>query len=233
MNDLKIRDAVLPVFKGKWDKETFSFEAVAGTAFLIGKRGFALTAAHVVDQIALQGAAVALVVDGRKWLPLHILSAEKHPSEDVAVIQLQATLGASWMVIGSSSEHQSCGYHSWGYPIAIAEMGAKYNEDRLHTPDLVFTSGYVRRRISRELPFSIYRGEAFYELSEIAGDGCSGGPVVKKAHAIADGPWEIMGIYIGAGEVGAPVGFATRSDSFHSWVPNLLGRSVRDESLDR
>jgi hypothetical protein len=107
------------------------------------------------------------------------------------------------------------------------------NEDGLQTPDLVFTSGYVRRRISRELPFSIYRGQTFYELSEVAGDGCSGGPVVKIPNTLSGGAWEIMGIYIGAGEAVTPVGYATRSDSFHSWEPQLLGRSVRDESLDR
>ncbi|WP_433692072.1 S1 family peptidase [Herbaspirillum seropedicae] len=232
MSDQKVRDIVLPIFTGKWSGNSFAFEEVAGTAFLIGKRGFAVTAAHVVDQIQLAESAVATVPNG-SWMPYRILNAEKHPSEDVAVIQLETVLGPSWMVLGSSSEHQSCQYHAWGYPIAIAEMGARYNEDGLQTPDLVFTSGYVRRRISRELPSSIYRGQAFYELNEVAGDGCSGGPVVNIRHRSAEGVWEIMGIYIGAGDAGTPVGYATRSDSFHSWVPKLLGRSIRDESLDR
>ncbi len=231
MDDPKIRDAVLPIFSGRWEVDSFVFEAVAGTAFLFGKRGMAITAAHVIDQIKLDESAVAIVQNGTHWVPLPMLNCEKHPSEDVAIIQLPIPPRPSWMVIGSSSEHQSCDYHAWGYPIAVAEMGQKYNEDGLQTPDLVFTTGYVRRRISRELPFSVYRGTAFYELSEVAGDGCSGGPVLKKKAALANGMWEVMGIYIGAGDVGASVGYATRSDAFHDWVPTLLGRSVRDESL--
>ena len=230
MDDPKVRDAILPVFTGRWDGNTFAFESVAGTAFLIGRRGMAMTAAHVVDQISIGESAVAIIPTGISWVPLRILESEKHPSEDVAVIRLEKAPRPSWMTIGALNQHQSCEYHAWGYPIAVAEMGMKYNEDQLQTPDLVFTSGYVRRRISRELPISIYRGKAFYELSEVAGDGCSGGPVLRKA-SLPNALWEVMGVYIGAGDVGISVGYATRSDAFHDWAPRLFGRTVRDESL--
>jgi len=164
----KVRDVVLPVFTGKWDKDTFQFKEVSGTTFLIEKRGMALTAAHFVDQIMLKDSAVGVISSNSSWIPVHIINQEKHPTEDVAVIQLASITCPSWMVISSSSEHQACNDHSWGYPIAVAESGKRY-EDGLQTPDLVFTTGYVRRKISKELPISIYRGSAFYELSRSSG----------------------------------------------------------------
>jgi len=64
---------------------------------------------------------------------------------------------------------------------------------------------------------------------EVAGDGCSGGPVVI---AQPNGLWQVAGVYIGSGDVGASVGDSVRCEEFYGWVPQLFQKSVCDESLD-
>jgi len=219
------------VFLGRWSHSSFEYGTAAGTAFLIGDRGYAITAAHVIDQIASDGRdSVVGFVNETEWVPFRITAQEKHPSEDVAVIQLEASRMASWLVISDKSENQSCMYDAWGYPFAIAELSRKYEEHQLESPDLVYTSGYVRRRISKPLPVSIYRGTSFYEMSEVAGEGCSGGPVIAR-RSIGKSSWDVIGVYVAAVDVGFEASYAVRSDAFFSWCPKLIGCSVREESL--
>ncbi|NVM75943.1 hypothetical protein FHW83_001730 [Duganella sp. SG902] len=230
----KISDVVCPIFLGAWKDNEFEYRTITGTTFSIGKRGFAITAAHVIDQIADDGggAAVGAVSAAGVWVPIRILESEKHPTEDVGILRLASIPHPSWLVISHTSENQSCTYDCWGYPIAIAELSSKYEEDGLDNPDLVYTHGYIRRRISRSLPMSVYRGVAFYEISDIAGDGCSGGPVIKKK-SVGGATWDILGIYIGASQAsGIEVAYATRADAFADWVPKILNRSVSEESRD-
>jgi hypothetical protein len=97
-------------------------------------------------------------------------------------------------------------------------------------PDLVYTQGYIRRRIS-DIPIPGIRGNGFFELSEVAGAGCSGSPVML----ITSGPaWLVIGVYVGqriaAGDDLVRVGYAAREDLFRDWVPDLLGVSVIAES---
>jgi Trypsin-like peptidase domain len=228
-----IRDVVVPLISGKWTDGGFAYEKSEGTMFLIGRRGFAVTAAHVVDQVDGNASvtAAAFVNANGAWVPIRIMAFEPHPTEDVAVVQLSEAPWASWLAISSTSEHQSCEYDSWGYPIAVAENAAKYEEAGLERPDLVFTRGYVRRRISRPLPSSIYRGDAFYELSEQAGHGCSGGPVIAR-NSLGRPLWKVCGIYIGECDGGFPAGYAVRTDAIHAWHPKLLGRCIELESHD-
>ncbi|WP_447778734.1 S1 family peptidase [Variovorax boronicumulans] len=229
-----IRDVVLPIFLGSWKKNEFEYRTITGTAFSIGKRGFALTAAHVIDQIADDGgdsAVGAIDADGR-WTPIRILSSEKHPSEDVAIVQLSEVPHPSWLVVSGEKENQSCTYDSWGYPIVIAELSKKYEEEGMDSPELVYTHGYIRRRISRGLPMSVYRGAAFYEISDIAGDGCSGGPVIKR-ESVGRPTWNVIGMYIGAAQIGGlQAAYATRADAFAGWCPQILNRTVSEESRD-
>lgn len=229
----RIRDVVVPLISGKWSSEGFAYERLEGTLFLIGKRGFALTAAHVADQIESNPAiaAAAFINDAGAWVPVRILGFESHPSEDVAVVQLEQAPWPSWLAISEAAEHQSREYHAWGYPISVAEGSAKYEEHGLERPDLVFTQGYVRRRLSRPLPSSIFRGTAFYELSEQAGHGCSGGPVISRP-SVGRPMWNVCGVYIGECDGGFPAGYGVRTDALHSWQPKVIGRSVRNESLD-
>jgi len=48
-------------------------------------------------------------------------------------------------------------------------------------PDLVYTQGYVRRRLSN-LPLDGIRGQQFFELSEAAGPGSSGALNTRVIH---------------------------------------------------
>lgn len=229
-----IRDIVLPIFLGAWKDNEFEYRTITGTAFSIGKRGFALTAAHVIDQIADDGggSAVGAINANGAWMPIRILDTEKHPTEDVAIIHLSSIPHPSWLVISHTPENQSCTYDAWGYPIVIAELSSKYEMHGKDSPDLVYTSGYIRRRVSHELPMSVYRGSAFYEISDIAGDGCSGGPVIKRQSG-SRATWELIGVYIGAAQTsGMQVAYATRADAFANWHPKILGRTVHEESLD-
>jgi hypothetical protein len=93
-------------------------------------------------------------------------------------------------------------------------------------PDLVYNEGYVRRRYTGELP-AIY-GTSFFELSEVAGTGASGAPVCK----ITAPAWDVIGIYVGEkiNDRATSVSYAVRVESFRSWVPEILGKSVLDES---
>lgn len=229
----RIRDVVVPLASGRWDGNTFNYSNLAGTAFLIGRRGFAVTAAHVVDQIDGDvGSVVACFVDSaNKWVAVRIEAFEKHSAEDVAVAQLQVVMCSSWLVLTHLPQHQSRDYDLWGYPISVAELSSKYEEHGLEKPDLVYTRGYVRRRISGSLPVSIYRGNSFYELSDLGGQGCSGGPVIDRS-SVATPAWDVFGVYVGECNAGFSAGYAVRSDSFYSWVPRLIGHSLRDESQD-
>jgi len=231
-DDRKIRDVVVPLIKGGWEGNVFKFGAISGTAFLIGRRGFAITAAHVVDQVESATDAVLGFVDSRnEWIAVRVLSFETHSTEDVAVAQLETSPWPSWLVISDRSEHQSCDYEFWGYPISVAEISAKYEAHKMQSPDLVYTRGYIRRRISRSLPMSIYRGKSFYEISELTGEGCSGGPLINR-RSVGRPTWDVCGIHIGDCVAGFSAAYAVRSDSFYSWCPSLMGRSLREESVD-
>ena len=131
----------------------------------------------------------------------------------------------------SISEHASCDYEVWGYPHEVAEE-TKHDQtspDQIppQRPDMIYSKGHVRRRITRELPSRIYRGASFYELSMIAGDGCSGAPMVsiRRKNQSAHG---VVGIYVGAIN---SVAYAVRLDgNISKWVPDLLGYSLEVES---
>lgn len=228
-----IRDAVVPLASGRWDGSKFDYSKLAGTAFLIGRRGFAVTAAHVVDQVNgdVEPVVACFVNSANNWVPTRVKAFEKHPTEDVAVAQLEEMTRGSWLVLTDRSEHQSRDYDLWGYPISVAELSAKYKEHGLEKPDLVYTRGYVRRRISEPLPTSIYRGSSFYELSDLGGNGCSGGPVIDHS-SVGNPAWRVFGVYVGECNAGFSAGYAVRSDAFYAWIPALIGRSVRDESQD-
>lgn len=172
-----------------------------------------------------------LFVLQNNWTVVRVLSFEKHESEDVAIAQLEAIPFHSWLVISEKSEHQTCEYDAWGYPLAIAKLSAKYEEEGLESPELIYTRGYVRRRILKPLPVSIYRGTNFYEISEVAGHSCSGGPIILR-RSVGQPVWQVFGVYIGEAQAGFSAAYAVRSDAFYSWCPRLLGRSVREESLD-
>lgn len=204
-----------------------------GTAFLIGGRGFALTAAHVVEQSAEAGTPVVLFRKA-EWIAVPIARSELHPTEDVAVMQLPDGEWHSLVEPVSSAENSSQRFCLWGYPDHVAtelRNQARNADDAQHLvqPELVYVEGYVRRRISRMLEAGVYRGEAFYELSSVAGSCCSGAPCLLPHRA--GEPFRAYGIYIGerTGVAQAMVGYATRLDALQDWTPDLLGNRLWDE----
>lgn len=232
--DLKrgaVRDFVFPIGIAGDDLQF----KLRGTAFFVGSQGVAITAAHVLDEMKGSKSYGLFAPNEGGWTGIEIIDSEMHPSEDVAVIKLEG----SWHSICEldfSSEHSSCEYILWGYPEHVADeirkTAATAEEAKTASrPDLIYNRGYIRRRISRELPVSIFRGRAFYELSEVAGACCSGAPIINRSK-INGGPWQVFGIYIGE-ETGAPayrVGYATRCDSIKDWKPKMLETNLSREA---
>lgn len=225
----RVVDVILPVFTGKWIDGKFRYERSVGTCFTIGGRGFALTAAHVVEQMQEDGreGIVAANLPGGGWFPIRILASEAHASEDVALIQLEKIPMGSWLKINTSYQNHPADWYTFGYPIAVAEFGKDWLGDPGDDPDLVYTAGYIKRRFDRELPFSIFRGKAHYELSAIAGSGCSGAPVIIKRPG--ESTWEVIGLYTGEATDPYPLGYAARMDALADWVPTLLGGPLKAE----
>lgn len=220
-----VRDFVFPIGTVSSD----GVFALQGTAFFLGSGGFAVTAGHVVEAIQRSGKPSVALFAGLHWEAFDLDGFDVHPNEDVGVVHVTGGPWHSFIEISGSSEHASCQYELWGYPEAVAHevrATAMRAEDanRLVNPDLVYNRGYVRRRIARELPVSIYRGSAFYELSEVAGACCSGAPVVNARRI--GGTWPVLGIYIGEETSKLQVGYAVRCDALVDWVPPLLGRRL-------
>jgi hypothetical protein len=230
----KIADYVFPLVKAKRNAAGhYDYEELIGTGFIIGQGGFALTAAHVIEQcfddLKDDGVIIALFWGGAGWYVSEIHIHEKHPTEDVGIIKLSPGNWKSIMTISDEPEYSACEYQCWGYPHETAKEVQQLYQDVIERPDLIFTQGYVRRRITRELyPTMIFRGTQFYELSEQVGGGNSGAPVVLKK-SIGQEYWKVLGIYIGE-KVNGNISYAVRSESFYSWVPNILQKSILEES---
>jgi hypothetical protein len=226
-----VRDFIFPLAVVSRSPEGLSLQRVVGTGFLVGTRGFGLTAAHVVPQS--QSELAAMFVAGGHWVAALVRDAETHPTEDVAVLRLDANpelpgafsspfyFRKTW--VGSGWD-----YMLWGYPEEVYfEVLEQRSVDGTVPvrPDLVCSKGYVRRRLSMELPG--IRGSGFFEISDPAGSGCSGSPVFG-----ANG-WDVVGIYVGERrrENGIAVGYAARIDAFLDWSPKLLGKPVVEEPV--
>lgn len=88
---------------------------------------------------------------------------------------------------------------------------------------------FIRHRISSALPMSVYRGHVFYEFCDIAGDGCSGGPVIKQ-QSVGQETWQIISIYIALHKLcGLQTAYSDRADGFSDWRLSILDRTVREE----
>lgn len=232
-----VRDFVLPLANIRFDitdpRKTLSFDAI-GSCCLIGGRGYALTAAHVVDQLDQNAASAAFVIDG-KWHHSRIVQSEKHPSEDIAVVQFatsELTSRRSFFAVTGKFENASLTFELWGYPKHVTkeiELEQPAGDAPLARPELIFFRGYVRRRIPRQLPISIYRGSMFYELSVVAGEAVSGAPIVVRRKGDV---WDITGLYVGE-NTSLPafaVGYAATADCFANWRPILLARTISEEA---
>jgi len=231
----KIQDYIFPLIKSKRNliEGGYIYHELIGTGFFIGKNGFAITAGHVVDQLlenhnAETDAITILLQEYPNWLAFEIEKYEKHASEDVGIIKIKSE--QEWnsiLQVTDSPQNGSCEYNCYGYPHEIAKELQLLEENALDKPELIYTQGYVRRRISRELyPTMIYRGKQFYELSETVGGGNSGGPLILKT-SIGKSKLEVFGIYIGENE---KVGYGVRAEAFCDWIPDILGKTIKNEA---
>jgi hypothetical protein len=201
---------------------------VLGTAFIIGNRGYAITCSHVIEKNVLNKDKflAGLFVHQNKWIFSKIIQYESHPTEDVAIIKLSMDQCHSFLQVVDRKEYSSLSYRMFGYPVDVAYELEK--EGRCLTrPDLIYTQGYIRRRIN--FPILRLKGTKFYEISELAGRGCSGAPIIKFTKPI----WEVIGIYAGDRvnkNENITIAYCVRSDSFADWAPEILKTTIKTES---
>ena len=222
-----IRDFVFPIASVTSSEKGVEVKRVLGSAFVIGNRGFALTAKHVVLNQRSEALAGIFASHTDGWIGIEIMSREEHPTEDVAIVRLNGGPWRSFFRLSGTSESASCKYRMFGYPDDTTFELCNGNRAIIR-PDLVYNEGYVRRRYSGELP--VLLGKSFFELSQVAGSGASGAPVCKITAPI----WNVIGVYVGEkiNDRATSVSYAVREESFRDWVPISLGNTVAEESLN-
>lgn len=250
-----VRDYIFPIITAKQiSNDEIKLTGFLGTGFLIGKRGFAITAYHTVENFhknwdALfenkEGIGVLFIDNKNKFISLSIDSIEPHPTEDIAILHIKNN-NYSWQTPFRISNKKEFGWKDFflgGYPDDVVwekEVITTEGKIILARPDLVSVKGYVRRNFSENLNIKGIKGNSFYELNAIAGKGCSGSPVYECKNGI----WNVFGVYtaekeIFKGEIGEQyvsmqVSYAVRTESFFDWNPSIFqnNKSVFDESLD-
>ncbi|MBT9161107.1 MAG: hypothetical protein DDT27_01383 [Dehalococcoidia bacterium] len=220
-----IRDFVFPLATARRVGNAIELVRFLGTAFVIGNRGFALTARHVIAGAVEHPMIGVFALPDGGWFSVGIAAVESHPSEDVAVVQLEGGPWRSFFRLAGTNENSSARYRLFGYPddatYELVDSGQVTPR-----PDLVYNEGYFRRRFTGRL-LGI-DGSAFFELSQVAGSGASGAPVCKFSAPA----WEVMGVYVGEklNDRATSVSYAVREDAFRDWTPNVLGTTVMAES---
>lgn len=232
--DLFIRNFILPVVETRFQGDTpgpgLKLEAfqLRGTAFVIGKRNFALTAAHVLHGLAPDDGHV-LLVDADGYTPVKIVDSERHPTEDLALLKLSGGAGRSIFRLSDKTAEVGFTFQMWGYPDdAGSELEqALASGDRTHggapRPELMYLTGYVRRWIGSGQPGG---AASRYDLSLEAGDAFAGAPVINAA----EGVWHVMGVYLGDKTTSPSGGLAMRMRDLGAWAPNLLGTTLFKEA---
>jgi hypothetical protein len=171
-----------------------------------------------------------------KWHCFEISALELHPRIDIALIQIQNGPSKSPFRCRNTWEGSCQRYRLFGYPSrAVWELPPDDRSRIAARPDLSYSEGYIKRRLTMELLIKGIRGTEFFELSEQAGKGCSGSPVfINSSH---DKAWEIIGVYCAERSIEDSDGnkialcYAVREDAFRDWAPALLnGSSILEES---
>lgn len=232
----KLIDYIFPLIRATKTGDTYNYEELIATGFFIGSRGYALTAGHVINQLfdnlPANGVVLALFADDESyWHPYEVTGHSKHPTEDVGIIKIDGDWWKSIIEISTIPAHSGVEYHCWGYPKVVAQEIMNVQEGAMERPELIFTQGYIRRRISRELEVRMFVGTQFYELSEIVGEGNSGGPIIFKKSVQPDIKWKLIGIYMGEKEGNrVDISYAVRSEAFLNWQPDILDKTIIEEA---
>ena len=111
-----IRDYIFPIATAEKRANGGMVKDVLGTAFLIGNKGFALTAKHVVAASEDERIVALFTLPEDGWLAFDITAREPHPFEDVALVKLDGGPWKSFFRLSNSAENASCRYRLWGYP---------------------------------------------------------------------------------------------------------------------
>lgn len=228
VQDNYIRDFVFPLAVIPANHQgALKVERILGTAFLIGRRGFAMTARHVLESTEGKRVVGMFALPDGTWKTFDVQKIERHPSLDVGLVQIDGGPWNSIFRLSNSWAGATTRYRCFGYP---DDATFELYQDRsvLVRPDLVYTEGYIRRRFPYPLP--TIRGDLFLELSDVAGSGCSGAPVFTELGV----GWGVIGIYVceRLNDRGTSVAYAVMEEAFREWSPTALGRSVLQESQD-
>ncbi|WP_315701870.1 MULTISPECIES: serine protease [unclassified Bradyrhizobium] len=228
-----VREFILPVCDAKIEDGQVVAEGskLVGTCFLIGSRGYALTAAHVIDQMD-ESAARVFVPDPVGFDVSNITEHEKHSDEDIGILKIDLPRPIISPIIFADHEPPpSYEYSMWAFPEVIAEE-VRYHDWPRDLPQFrpahVYFRGYVRRKLSHSPnpSFSSYVGKHFYEVSEIAG-ACSSGAALTTI----TNPPAVFAIYIGDEQTGRRCGYAMNAMKVLDWTPRILGKAIRDEAV--
>lgn len=233
-----ISDIVFPLCVGRMEDGAMKYFKSVGTGFYIGQQGYGLTAAHVINQCKNDYPEFpeffAMFHDHEygQYLSKRIDEYELHPTEDIAIIKMNVADKPVSAVLHVSLKNynHTTEYSCWAFPKNEAEELMNLYDDKRHQYAIIYTQGYIRRRVSRSLSaFSI--GANFYELSEQVGHGASGAPVILKSTEKFNIIREVIGIYVS--EIDGPfskVSYAVRMADVGEWKPKLLSHSIEKES---
>lgn len=216
-----VSNIILPIAEVEWLKGEMAFRRFMGTGFVLNQGDRFLTAKHV---IANKSSYVAMETIDQRWTSVGLELIDVHLREDVAVFQISPSRAPTGGKLVGTSHHSSMRYDMWGYPEDLLFDNGQLRGDgtTAQRPELVFNSGYVRRRVTQTIPGLL--GESFYELSAVAGCGSSGAPILnmgemKLVSGERQRDWQVWGIYVGERSIrtgeGVPreIAYAIRVDS--------------------
>ncbi|MCR4316262.1 MAG: serine protease [Planctomycetes bacterium] len=147
----KVRDFVFPLLSANKVQGKIEIQSFLGTAFLIGNRGYALTAAHVINNHGCELLVSMFVDENSRWCVFEINQSRVHPNQDVAIIKMSGGNWKSPFQMRNQWEGSSRKYQMFGYPDDVARELINYDTSTaMLRPDLVYVEGYIRRR----LPFN-------------------------------------------------------------------------------
>ena len=236
-----IRHIVFPLVTLKEINGRKTFNEFLGSAFFIGERGYAITAAHVIESVKEQIWGI-YPVDG-ETKGYKVIEKEINPDNDVAIIRLEDKYPISPFII-KTDRYEWKDYEFFGYPeyILFEDINKKtINDTVIPQFDIINAKGYIRRIVQRELSEirkHVVKGKIFYELNEVTGWGTSGSPIFNRK---SEYDWELYGIYVAqkinyvenddeVKFIDYAVGYAVPSFLIASWIPDILKISISKET---